>query len=177
MRRRGRVTVGRGTMRSGRSRSRMAGPMTDVADECAQIREPIAVLGRDDEAELMAVLAPALHKLLSICYVGLWPIESSTFSFPGRYIALQVTEMSVGSLARPFQPDDPRLHHHAAHSLAWASTLGRMLQPISRRLASTDTATSPVPGPVPATPTSPSVAFSRPSADRRLLLLPPSGPD
>ena len=63
--------------------------------------------------------------------------------------------MSVGSLARPFQPDNPRLHHHAAHPLAWATLLGRTLQPIGCRLASADTATSPFPGPVPTTPTSP----------------------
>ena len=90
----------------------------DVAGEAAKIRKLVTVFGRDDEVELMAVLPPALHKLTSVRRVGLSPIQPSAFSFPGRSIALQVTEMSVRSLARPFQPDNPRLHHHAAHSLA-----------------------------------------------------------
>jgi hypothetical protein len=127
----------------------------DVAGEAAKVGKPVAILGRDDEAELMAVLPPALHKLLSICYVGLGPIQTSAFAFPGRSIALQVAQMGVGSLARPFQPDNPRLHHHAAHPLARATLLGGMFQMIGCRLASADTATSPFPGPVPTTPTSP----------------------
>jgi hypothetical protein len=56
----------------------------------------------------MAVLPPALHKLPSVRRICLWPIQPAGFPFPGRSIALQVTEMSVRSLARPFQPDNPR---------------------------------------------------------------------
>jgi hypothetical protein len=36
---------------------------------------------------------------------------------------LQITQMRVGSLASPLQPDGPRLHHDAAHSLAGPSLL------------------------------------------------------
>ena len=65
----------------------------------------------------MAVLPPALHKLLPVRRIGLRPIQPAVFSFPVRSFALQVTEMSVGSLASALQPDDARLHHHTAHSL------------------------------------------------------------
>ena len=44
-----------------------------VAGEGAQISEPVAILGRDDEAELVAVLPPALDKLPSVRRVGLGP--------------------------------------------------------------------------------------------------------
>ena len=53
-----------------------------VAGEGAKIGQPVAVLGRDDEAKLMPVLSPALHKLAAIRRVGLWPIEPTPFSFP-----------------------------------------------------------------------------------------------
>src|SRR5476649_1947759 len=70
-----------------------------VAVEGAQIGELVAVLGRHDETELMAILPPALHKLPPISRVGLWPIQLPAFPFPGRSIALQVPEMGIGSLA------------------------------------------------------------------------------
>jgi hypothetical protein len=42
-----------------------------VASEAAKIGQPVAVLGRHDEAELMPVLSPTLQKLASINRVGL----------------------------------------------------------------------------------------------------------
>ena len=117
-----------------------------VAGEAAQIGKPVAVLGRDDEAKLVAVLLPALHELPSVRRIELSPIEPAPFSFPVRPVALQIAQMRVGSFASDSQPDDPRLHDDAAHPLARAAPLGGTLQPISRRLPSADAAASPFPG-------------------------------
>ena len=73
-------------------------------------------------------------------------------SFPVDPVALQITQMRVGALAPEFQPDDPRLHHDAAHPLARPAPLRRKFQPISRRLTPPDAATSPFPGSTPASP-------------------------
>jgi hypothetical protein len=94
-----------------------------VTGEGAQIEELVAALWRNNEAELMAVFPPAFHKLPSVRRVGLWPMESSAFSFPGGSIALQIAQMGVGSLTSALQPDDARFDHDAAHPLAWAALL------------------------------------------------------
>jgi len=120
-----------------------------VAGEAAKIGQPVAVLGRHDEAELMPVLSPAFEKLAAIHRVSLRSIEPASLSFPVRPVALQITQMRVGALAPESQPDDPRLDDDAAHSLARASLLGGALQPIGRHLSPTDAATSPFSGPAP----------------------------
>ena len=80
-----------------------------LAGETAKIGQPVAVLGRDDEAELMPVLSPALQKLAAIRRISLRSVEPAPFSFPVRPVALQIAQMRVGSLAPEFQLDDPRL--------------------------------------------------------------------
>lgn len=99
-----------------------------VAGEAAKIRKPVTVLGRDNEAELMAVLPPALHKLTSVRRAGFWPMLPSPFSFPARSIALQLTEMCAGALAHPFQPLNPRLYYHPEQPLNGAALLRGTLQ-------------------------------------------------
>ncbi len=63
----------------------------NVAGEAAKIGQPVAVLGRDDETELMPVLSPALQKRAAINRVGLRSIEPASFSFPAHPVALQIT--------------------------------------------------------------------------------------
>ena len=129
-----------------------------VAGEGAQVGEPVAVLGGDDEAELMPILASALQKLAARNLVTiLGPIEPAPLSFPVGPVALQVAQMGVGALASDFQPDDPRLHHDAALPLARSAPLGGKLQPIGRRLASADATALPFPGPAPRAAARPSI--------------------
>ncbi len=117
-----------------------------VASEAAKIGQPVAVLGRHDEAKLVAVLPPALYKRAAIRHVSLRSVEPAPFSFPVRPVALQIAQMRIGALASKLQPDDPRLHHDAAHPLVRPALLRRKFQPIGRRLTPTDAATSPFPG-------------------------------
>jgi hypothetical protein len=69
--------------------------------------------------------------------------------------------MRVGALAPALQLHDPRLDDDAAHPFAGAALLRRKFQPIGRRLASPDAATSPFPGLAPCAATSTALAALR----------------
>ena len=73
-----------------------------VAGKAAKVREPVAVLGRDDEPELMAVLLPPLDEGTPIHPLAVWPIEPAALAIPGGSVALQVADMSIALPARRF---------------------------------------------------------------------------
>ena len=62
-----------------------------VAGEGAKVGKLIAVFGRDDESELMPILAPLLQKRAAIRRVSLRSVEPAFLSFPVGPVALQIT--------------------------------------------------------------------------------------
>jgi hypothetical protein len=92
-----------------------------VAGKATQVREPIAILGRNDEAELVAVLLAFLDQSSPIREVAVRSIELATASIAGRAVALQVGHMSLSCPATDFQPNDTRLDHDTARALARTS--------------------------------------------------------
>ena len=85
-----------------------------VAGELAQVPDLFAVLGRDDEAELVAVFPPALHEGVSVRVVGVRAVEPAALAVAGDAVPLQVTDVGVSRLATAPQPHDPGLHHRPA---------------------------------------------------------------
>jgi hypothetical protein len=59
-----------------------------VAGEGTQVCKPLAILWRDDEAELMAVLPPAFHKSLAIGFISLSAVEPARFAIATGTVAL-----------------------------------------------------------------------------------------
>jgi hypothetical protein len=109
-----------------------------VAGEAAKIGEPIAILGRYDEAELVAILVPALNEGTPIRLVVIRSIEPASPTSAGRTVSLQVVEMRMGCPAADLQPNDTRLDHDATHALAWTSLPCCELQPVCRSLTPAD---------------------------------------
>jgi hypothetical protein len=109
-----------------------------VAGEATDIGEPITILGRDNEAELVAILAAALGQGSPIRPVVISSIELTSSAISGRAIALQVIEMRNGGPAAGLQADDTGFDYDPAHAPTGVSLSCRELQPIGRGLASTD---------------------------------------
>ena len=86
-----------------------------AANEGRQIVEFGAVLGRDDEAELMAVTLAALQKILAVRLVARRVIEPAGLALPRDAIALDISEVRLRR-ADPLtlKLDDPRLDDDAA---------------------------------------------------------------
>ena len=118
-----------------------------VAGEAAQVREPVAILGRDDEAELVAIPLAALDQGPPIHPVAVRSIELAASAIAGGAVALQVAEMSKGCPAADLQPNDTRLDDDAPHALARTSLPCCELQPIGRGLAPADPRAASLPGP------------------------------
>ena len=72
----------------------------EVAGEAAQVGHLFRILRRDDEAELMAVLTPALDEGAAIRFVLDRRIGASLLSFPGHAVAFEIAQMGVGRAAR-----------------------------------------------------------------------------
>ncbi len=68
----------------------------EVADERLEIGETGAVLGRDDEAELMRIALRALEKGLEIGVVGRRVVEPSRQTLSGDAVALDVAQVRLG---------------------------------------------------------------------------------
>ena len=109
-----------------------------IAGESAKIGEPVAIFGRDDEAELMAIFTAALNEGSPIRPVAIRSIELSSPAVPGRSVALQVVKMRMGCPAAELQPNNARLDHDATRALVRASLSCRELQPIGCGLTSAD---------------------------------------
>jgi hypothetical protein len=89
-----------------------------VASEAAQVREPVAILGRKDEAKLMAVPLAALDQGSPIHLIAVRPIELAAPTIAGGAVALQVGQMGISCATANLQPNDARLDYDAAHALA-----------------------------------------------------------
>ena len=73
-----------------------------------------AVLGRDDEAELMAVPGPAFGEDLALDGIAVRTIQRTAFALARRAVALEVAQMRSGSRsALPGELDDAGLDHDA----------------------------------------------------------------
>jgi hypothetical protein len=62
----------------------------DIAGEGAKVAQPVAVLGRDDEAELVPILAALIQKGAAVGSIGLRPIQPPLFSFPVGPVPLSI---------------------------------------------------------------------------------------
>ena len=121
-----------------------------VAGEAAQVREAVAVLGRDDEAEGMPVAFASLDEGLAILLVALGSVELTALAVAGRAVPLDVAQMRARRTAAGAVTDDPRLHHHPPLALA-GGTLRRLpLQRIRHGLAPADPRAPSLPGRTPA---------------------------
>ena len=89
------------------------------ADERLEVRILVAILGRDDEAELMAVLAAALEERLAVGDVLPARIEPARLALAGHAVALDIAQMRAGA-GQPLagEPHQPRLHDHPARAQA-----------------------------------------------------------
>jgi hypothetical protein len=65
----------------------------EVADEGLQVAELGAVLGGDDEAELVAIAGAAFEERLAVGIVDRRVIEAARFSFPGDAVTLDVAQV------------------------------------------------------------------------------------
>jgi hypothetical protein len=120
-----------------------------VAGEGAQVGEPIAILGGNDEAELVAIPTAAFGERLAIGRVGLGAVEPTALVVPGRPLALQVANMGVGRPAAHLQAHDARLDHDPAHPRVRATLGSHPLDPIRHRLSATDPRAPSLLGPRP----------------------------
>jgi hypothetical protein len=118
----------------------------EVAGEGAHIRESVAVLGGDNEAELVTIFPAALRKGAAVGIVGLGAVEPPSLALPGRAVALEIADVSIGRPAAHLQLDDPRLDDDPPHPRARPAVAGRPLEPIGRLLASADPAAPSLPG-------------------------------
>ena len=85
------------------------------AGEVPQVPQLRPVLGRDDQAELMAVLPAAPDERLAVGAVLDRRIDPAGLPVPGHPVALQVAQVSVGRPARSsLELHHPRLDHHPA---------------------------------------------------------------
>src|SRR3974390_2274527 len=97
-----------------------------VAGEATQVRDAVAILGRDDEAELVAVLAATFDECSPIRVIHIRPIEPAAIAVLVCAIALQVAQVGVGRPAAGREPHDPGLDHDAPHPLTGTALLRRV---------------------------------------------------
>jgi hypothetical protein len=103
----------------------------EVAGEAAEICHLGGILGRDDEAKLMAIFSAALHKGLAVGLVLETGIGFAPLAVPRDPVPFEIAEMGIhGPAHRPahlrsslapllrIEPDDPRLDHHAPRAEA-----------------------------------------------------------
>lgn len=103
-----------------------------LAGEASEIAELPPVFRRDDEAELVAVLAAALQEGLAIGLILERRIAASLLPVGCDPVALEIAQMSVDRLggspdrlatataAHDAELHYPRLHHHAARAMPFA---------------------------------------------------------
>ena len=66
-----------------------------IAGEAPQILDAVGVLGRDDEPELMPVLAAAIEEVLAVGIVGVRSVEGAAAAVARRALALEIAQMRV----------------------------------------------------------------------------------
>ena len=69
----------------------------DVSGEAAQIGQAVAVLGRDDEPEGVAVLRAALDEGTAVAVIGVATIELTAPAIAGGAVALEIAQVGAGS--------------------------------------------------------------------------------
>ncbi len=97
-----------------------------VAGEGAQVAEFLGVLGRHDEAKLVAIVADASLEGFRVGNALRCRIDLAPLAFAGDAVALYVAEMGGGRAGRGLGVDDePRFHDDATG--AWAESCADQL--------------------------------------------------
>src|SRR5690606_3739635 len=86
----------------------------EIAGVGREVRQLRAVLGRDDEPELMAVVLAAIKEGVAIGAVLGCRIEPAALAVARRAVALDIAQMCAGASALPCGPDAALLDDHAA---------------------------------------------------------------
>ena len=82
------------------------------ADEWLQVGILIAVLGRDDKAELVAVTTPTLDECRAVGHVTIGRVKAAGSAIRGGAVALKIAQVRPAG-RDPFrtQPNQPRFDH------------------------------------------------------------------
>src|SRR5690606_3047300 len=98
-------------------------PAHQVAGIGAQVIELLGILGRDDEAKLVAVVPTALLECIEVGMVGQWPVGLARIALATDAVALDVTQVAeCRALAGLMQVHQARLDSDA-------TGVGRQLLP------------------------------------------------
>ena len=78
--------------------------MHQVARGCAQVRQIRPILGRDDKAELVAVVAAPIEEGAAVRCIALGRIDLPFLTSAGHTVTLDITQMSVHRLGADERP-------------------------------------------------------------------------
>ena len=85
-----------------------------LARECLEVRKFGGVVGRDDEAEVVAVAVAAFGEGMGVSRIDLRVEQAAGFAVTRRAVAAEIAEMGRQRARRPHPTHDPRLDHRAA---------------------------------------------------------------
>ena len=88
------------------------------ARECLKVREFGGVVGRDDEAKVVAITVAAFGEGMGVRRIQLRVEQAAGFAAPGRAVAAEIAQMGRQRSRRPHPAHDPRLDHRAARPVA-----------------------------------------------------------
>jgi hypothetical protein len=142
-----------------------------VSGEAAQVGEPVAVFGGDDDPEGMTVIGAMLGKRAAVLDIALRTVELAAFAVAGCAVALQVAQMRRGSGAADSVAHDARLDHDPPLAVLRTPLRRLVLQPIGGGLAAPDARALSLPGHPAATPDA-----GRPGRRQRAAFRLPRGP-
>ena len=86
-----------------------------LAGECLEVGEFAAIFGRDDEAEMVAIVGAASGECVAACLIGLCVEHRCVAAVAGYAVALEIRDMPAKRRrceARPCVANDPGLDHH-----------------------------------------------------------------
>src|SRR5690606_17502536 len=86
----------------------------EIAGVGREVRQLRAILGRDDESELMAVILTTIKEGVAIGAVFMRRIELAAFAVARGSVTLDIAQMRAGTAALPCGPDAALLDDHAA---------------------------------------------------------------
>ncbi|MCC8234753.1 hypothetical protein [Pinisolibacter aquiterrae] len=102
-----------------------------VAREAGEIVEGDPILGRDDEAELVAIVLATREEGITVGAILARRIELAALAIPRGAVALDVAQMRRRATALPCRPDEARLDHHPART-------GLPMAPTATEITGTD---------------------------------------
>ena len=117
-----------------------------IPGESAQVREAVAILRRDDEAEGMPVALAALDEGAAILPIAVRAIELAALAIAGRAVPLEVTKMRAGCAAAERDGGRSGPSPPPAAAAGWGCVRRLSLQPIRHGLAPADPRAPPLPG-------------------------------